>query len=184
MFLVRKLKNLFLCFWNVCLFWTFFCGLLWRIHLRNWNVMRLGFWRTLQSSKVLNTVFTTSVLVVIFLHSLSISSLEICLSLARPATQKLTRVTITSRGLYQPEPSKFLNFQKNQNFEKKWQKVKSSSRDIKFWENLLFPYVGSLYRFYRSSYHYAVSCRVSDRDCKRWLISLGCGCDMVVIQYL
>ena len=82
-----------------------------------------GFWRTLQSSKVLNTVFTTSVLVVIFLHSLSISSLEICLSLARPATQKLTRVTIT-RGLYQPEPSKFLNFQKNKNLKKKWQKVK------------------------------------------------------------
>ena len=106
-----------------------------------------GFWRTLQSSKVLNTVFTTSVLVVIFLHSLSISSLKICLSLARPATQKLTRVTIT-RGLYQPEPSKFLNFQKNQNFEKKM--TKSQVQEIKFSEKKTFP--RDLYRFYRSSY--------------------------------
>ena len=138
-----------------------------------------GFWRTLQSSKVLNTVFTTSVLVVIFLHSLSISSLEICLSLARPATQKLTRVTIT-RGLYQPEPSKFLNFQKNQNFEKKNDK-KCQVQEIKFSEKKTLFHMGRpINRFDRLQFARYRVCLIG----KRWLISLGCGCDMVVIQYL
>ena len=135
LFLVGKLKIYFYVFEMYVYFQPFFvvfygesiCGIE--------TSCDYGFWRTLQSSKVLNTVFTTSVLVVIFLHSLSISSLEICLSLARPATQKLTRVTIT-RGLYQPEPSKFLNFQKNKNLKKN--DKKSSSRDKIFREKNTF----------------------------------------------
>ena len=73
LFLVGKLKIYFYVFEMYVYFQPFFvvfygesiCGIE--------TSCDYGFWRTLQSSKVLNTVFTTSVLVVIFLHSLSIS---------------------------------------------------------------------------------------------------------------
>ena len=103
-----------------------FLGLLWTIHFWVCNVMRLGFWRTLQSSKVLNTVFTTSVLVVIFLHSLRVSkSASACPDLQREKKthsrhhHNLLR-PISTRSLKIFEFLNFQIFQKIQNLGKKF----------------------------------------------------------------
>ena len=106
-----------------------FCGLLWTIHLRNENVMRLGFWRTLQSSLVLNTVFTTSVLVVIFLHSLRVSKS----ASARPDLQNKThsRHQHSTEAYINQKPQNFWIFRFFKKFRKKnFQKFSKDFQEI------------------------------------------------------